>query len=127
MRIFVDKGKLVQTVNAAVAAGNYDLEVSYSLDFQLFDENGKEATGSFRGTGTITKDSGRTILVLGDPYRDTTLTEYVVSNTPTRESERKLDDFTEGLKKGMGKNPRMSKSASYEWREGFEEGRKLKR
>lgn len=126
MRIWIDKGKLIHHVNAAVLAGDFDHEVDYHLEFQLIDGNGKDAKGSYRGTGTIQTISGHKVLTLGDPYRDATLTDYVICDKPTPESDRKLDQFVAGLKKGMDKKSRLPKSYSYEWRQGFDEGRKLK-
>jgi hypothetical protein len=129
MRIWIEKGRLIQTVNAALQARlSYieDYVIPYSLEFQLYEEDGREAKGNFRGQGTIVKRGDSTFLFLGDLERSATLAEYLVSPDPTAESERKLDDFIEGIKKGFQKGSRLPKNASYEMKDGFNEGRKLK-
>jgi hypothetical protein len=129
MRIWIEKGKLVQTVNAARLAdlsSIEDYDVPYTLEFQLYEENGREATGNFRGQGTVVARSGTTILILGDLQRGATLTEYLISPDPTPESDRKLDDFVDGIKKGFQKGSRLPRGASYELKDGFDEGRKLR-
>ena len=129
MRIWIEKGRLIQTVNAALQARlSYieDYDIPYSLEFQLYEEDGREAKGNFRGQGTIVKRGNATFLFLGDLERSATLAEYLVSPEPTAESERKLDDFIEGIKKGFQKGSRLPKNASYEMKDGFNEGRKLK-
>ena len=129
MRLWIEKGKLIQTVNAAVGLGGMldDLEVPYTLEFQLFEESGQPATGSYRGAGVIRKNNGQTFVILGDTDRpDAFLTEYTVAPAATEESTRKLDDFTAGIAQALAKK-RVPKSASYEFRDGYTEGRKLKK
>lgn len=129
MRIWIENGKLVKTVNAAMLADlswTKDYEVPYSLEFQLYEEDGREATGNFRGQGTIVDRGSSTFVILGDLQRSATLTEYLVSRESTPESDRKLNDFVEGIKRGFQKGSRLPRGASDELKEGFDEGRKLR-
>ena len=126
-RVWIEKGKLIQTVNAAAGVGGFldDFDVPYTIEFQLFENTGEPATGSYKGVGTISKHSGKTFVVLGDAYKDATLNEYTAALTATEESLRKLDDFSAGIAQAIA-GKRVPKTASYEYREGFAEGRKLK-
>ncbi len=76
MRIFIDKGWLIQSQEISDEDGNAIVDKSglpyfALLEFQVFDEAGKPGTTSYRGEGLV--DPPR--ILLGDPYRSTTLIE----------------------------------------------------
>lgn len=79
MRVWVDKGYLIQGMEVEGPGGPYSLILAY----QVFDLDGAPSSGSYRGEGNITSANH---LIIGDPYKQTTLTEYTVARQPTSES-----------------------------------------
>ena len=124
MRVMVEKGLYIQPVNAAVIAGYIDYDVPHFLAFQLLDENGRPAQGSYLGEGRVVERGNRKHLILGDPYKSAQLPEYEISATPESSSNQNVDDFVEGLRTALERR-KTKRNANSVWREGFAEGKKL--
>lgn len=122
----IDKGLYIQAADVAIAAGYPDYSLPYYLVFQVFDENGEPAKGSYSGKGGVIKEDGKTYVYLGSPADTTNLQVFLISETPEPESEKRFNDMAEGFNAGM-EGKRAKKNASHEWREGFAEAKKVRR
>jgi|SRR5688572_10036843 hypothetical protein len=126
-RVWVEKGKLIQTKDAVIMANvpmMYDgASVEVEAEWQLYDENGRPATGSYRGNGQVVSRGATQYVILGDPYRDATLTEYRVDQDMTAESEKRVGDVVAGVKAAIGdfKPGRRVKAKGQDWLRGYDE------
>jgi len=127
MRVFLDKGYLVQTSTLEDSAGN---EYEVSLEFQVFAEDGSPSSRSYRGEGLV--DGTR--ILLGDPYRDTHLLEGKVERQATSESWHYYQGFKAALSDRQQAIPwkLAKKNASYagnptRWWDGYAQGWQEKR
>jgi hypothetical protein len=123
MRIWIEKGYLLQP-SATDDEGQLPV-----LEFQVFNEDGSPATGSYRGEAFF---DGRRI-VIGDPQRGATLTEYIVERQATSESWNYYRGFKQALEDRRqmveGKFPKKLKpehakyaTATTRWWEGYNAG-----
>lgn len=132
-KIWIEKGKLVLTVNAWAYATfdhphDYQKfpEVPYALEYDLtYDDDGRPAHGSYRGEGSFVTRPDGDYIFLGDPVRQANLVGFKIGSE-TAESMDKLLHFAAGLKAGFAKGTRIKTSASDVWKDGFAEGRGLR-
>ncbi len=114
MRVWIDKGFLIQTATVERDGVLYDLPIV----FQVFEEDGTPAKGSYRGEGTL---RGQT-LILGDARRpEALLSEVLVAAKATKESL----DFLDGFERGLADRRRIpgtrTSRRSVEWWHGYRE------
>lgn len=126
MRLFIDKGWLIQDVEIADSEYRY-LHKSGEpyvalLAFQVFDEGGDPAQLSYRGPGEIRG----TKIFIGDPYTTTNLLEGKLDTQATSESWDHYLGFKEAVT-----SPRQLSAKQYQkkiygvsraWEEGYQSG-----
>jgi hypothetical protein len=124
MRVWVDKGYLIQGRDVEGPGGPYFLILAY----QVFDLDGAPSSGSYRGEGNITSANH---LILGDPHRQTTLTEYTVARQPTSESWNHYSGFKQAIEDRREHKEDAKKPHYYamtrQWWEGYRDGWREKR
>jgi hypothetical protein len=127
MRLFIDKGWLIETREITDSDGNRYTDRSGEpylclLAFQVFTEAGDPAERSYRGVGEI---HGQKIF-LGDPQTTTNLIEGRLAAQPTSESW----DHYAGYKEAITA-PRQLSTKQYQkkvygvtraWEEGYQQG-----
>lgn len=121
-RVWVHGGLFIDTIDL----GTSHYAAPYPQPFQLFTEDGKLATGEYRGPGVIVERDGARWLLVGDPHKTTWLEEYRIASEPLLdEHDRKTrHDYRAGFAAGADlarKRPRSD--ATYDWREGWKDGR----
>ena len=123
-RVWVHGGLFIDTIDL----GTSSYAAPYPQPFQLFTEDGRRAsaTGEYRGPGVIVERDGARWLLVGDPQATTWLEEYRIAPEPfLDEHDRKTrEDYRAGFAAGADgarKRPRLG--ATYDWREGWKDGR----
>jgi hypothetical protein len=127
-KVFVRSGILVTHYEP------YDLDGAFiRVESQVYDLNGRPSTLDYDGPGQIIDyepyDSGATLkrLVLGDPYAETRLDEYVVDTEPTEAS----DEYDAGYRKGFTEKRRSADRTISKWSpdrlDGWQQGRSDRR
>ena len=127
-KVFVRRGILVTHYEP------YDLDGAFiRVESQVYDLNGRPSTLDYDGPGQIIDyepyDSGATLkrLVLGDPYAETRLDEYVVDTEPTEAS----DEYDAGYRKGFTEKRRSADRTISKWSpdrlDGWQQGRSDRR
>jgi hypothetical protein len=126
MRLFIDKGWLIQDVELSDNDFRY-LDKSGEpyvalLAFQVFDERGAPAELSYRGSGEIHGSR----IIIGDPQRSTNLLEGKLDTQATSESWDHYRGFKEAITA-----PRQLSAKQYQkkiygvtraWEDGYQQG-----
>lgn len=126
-RIWVEKGKLIQISNVVYEARPAmmfdDCVVEEALEFQLYEESGGPAHGTYRGPGLIVDRGSEKFLIIGDAVRQANLPEYKIDKKPTRESDKRFNDVVDGVKAAIGemKPGRRQKAKGEDWLRGYDE------
>lgn len=123
-RIGIVRGLWQMDVNLASLAGYGEYDAPFIVLVQLYDENGRAASGAYEGPATVVERGGEKYLVLGDPMKSTQLPEYRIGKA-LEESDRELEEAVAGFKAGMKLKGRKSPTKSHIWHEAFGEARKL--
>ena len=123
-RIHVSRGLLVTYYEP------YDLDGAFiRVRSQVYDPNGRPATLDYEGPGQIIDyepydpDAKKRRLVLGDPYAEKNLIEYVVDSQPTDAS----NEYDAGYRKGFTERRRSADRTISKWSperlDGWQQGR----
>jgi hypothetical protein len=121
-RVWVHGGLFIDTVDL----GTSSYAAPYPQPFQLFTEDGKLATGEYRGRGVVIERDGARWLLIGDPYSTTRLEQYRIAAEPLLDEHdrRTREDYRAGFAAGAdGARKRPRPGATYDWREGWKDGR----
>lgn len=126
MRLFIDKGWLIQDVEIASDGYRYVDKSGEPyiglLAFQVFDENGDPAELNYRGPGEIHGSR----IIIGDPQRSTNLLEGKLALQATSESNDHFSGFKEAIT-----SPRQLSAKQYQkkiyavtraWEDGYQQG-----
>jgi hypothetical protein len=126
MKIYIDKGWLIQMVEVSVDGSVYTDKKGEPymalLRFQVYDESGAPATLSYSGVGLV--DGAR--IVIGDPHRDTKLLEAKVDRQASSESWDQYLGFKEAITEKRSPTAKQYQSrvalASRMWADGYQQG-----
>jgi hypothetical protein len=127
MRLFIDKGWLIQDLEVTLDGYRYTDKAGEPyvqlLAFQVYDEQGDPAARSYRGPGEIHGNK----IFLGDPQTTTNLIEGKVDRQATSESWDHYQGFKEAIT-----SPRQLTQKQFEkkkfygyttaWLDGYQQG-----
>ncbi len=123
-RLLIIGGVLTRMFDGLAALGyvSADAQVDLGRDYQLVTEDGKHATGSYMGPGTIQLAPGASWQVtLGDPQSSTQLPTYTMVRT--YEAGNAEVETLKGLKAALtNKRPVRRARASRDYLYGFDAG-----
>ncbi len=116
-RITIRAGRLVTYYEPHDMPG-----ASIRVETQCYDEAHRPAVGNFSGPGLVTDDRR---VILGDPWRSSTLTEYTLAPDPHPDS----DLYDEGYRRGWRatREPRGWQSWPEARLDGWRDGRQHRR
>lgn len=127
-RVWIDRGLYIATKDVALLANVSTVysgfEMPEAVEYQLYEETGSPARGSYKGLATIVGRGSEHYLIIGDLVRDATITEYRIDKDMTRESEKRLDDMIAGVKAALGtaaKPGRRQTSKGQDWLRAYDE------
>jgi hypothetical protein len=125
-RIALRSGRYLQPANPAAGTmldETDPLDANYEVDlaFQVYGDTDEPLqSGDYYGAGQVVdREAGRKAVILGDPYRHATLTEYRMDAEPTAESLAIYERTRQGVLDAIDKR-RKRKDADYDYLRGYE-------
>ena len=128
MRVSIDKGLYIRPVNVVHLADTltqyFDCQVYGCLEYQTYHlDTGVLNTGTYRGQAEVVRRGIQAVIVIGDLVYSPTLTELLIADKATEESEVRLAQQIAGVNAALGgfKKGRRLTSKGVDWLDGYDQ------